>query len=136
MEALTSVCLDTSFLVDFLRGAHSTRTTYQRLRSEGYRLATTTITAFEVFRGVDKRGRIKHEEQAVRRLFSRLPVWTLDVKSAELGSRVYTELERTGNVIGINDCLVAAIALSNGCRKIVSNDSHFQRIPNIEMISY
>ncbi len=136
LETLISVCLDTSFLIDFLRGEPNTRITYQRLRSEGYSFATTTITAFEIFRGVDKRGRIKGEEEAVRKLLSRLAVWNLDVEAAERGSRIYTELEQAGNTIGINDCLVAAIALSNGCQNIVSDAVHFQRILGIEQMSY
>lgn len=136
LETLTFICLDTSFLIDFLRGHPNTRTTYQRLKSEGYVFVTTTIAAFEIFRGLDKRGRIKGEEEAVRKLLSRLAVWNLDIESAERGSRIYTELERAGSVIGINDCLVAAIALSNGCQKILSNDVHFQRILGIERISY
>lgn len=136
LAALTSICLESSFLIDFLRGVESTRTIYQRLRSEGCSFATTAVTAFELFRGVDKRGRIRGEEEALSKLLSRIIIWNLDMASAERGSRIYTELERTGRPIGVNDCLTAAIALSNGCQKIVSDDEHFQRIPGIERISY
>ena len=136
MGALTSICLDTSFLIDFLRGEDTTRTTYLRLKSEGHNFATTTINAFEIFRGVDKRGRIKGEEEAVRKLLSRLLVWDLDIEAAERCSRIYTDMERTGKPVGVNDCLVAAIAISNGCQRIVSDDKNFQRIPGVERISY
>ncbi|MDF1537551.1 MAG: type II toxin-antitoxin system VapC family toxin [Candidatus Thorarchaeota archaeon] len=130
------VCLDTSFLIDFLRGETNTRTSYLRLKSEGYSFATTTINAFEIFRGLDKRGRIKGEEEAVRKLLSRLVVWNLGIEEAERCSRIYTEMERIGSVIGLNDCFTAAIAISNGCQKIVSDDMHFQKIPGIERIPY
>ena len=136
METLSFVCLDTTFLIDFLRGEEATRTTYLRLKSEGYNFATTTINAFEIFRGVDKRGRIKGEEEAVRKLLSRLIVWNLDIEAAERCSRIYTDIERTGKPVGVNDCLAAAIAITNGCQKIVSEDEHFQKISGIERISY
>jgi predicted nucleic acid-binding protein len=136
LEVLTFVCLDTSFLIDFLRGETNTRTTYLHLKSEGQNFATTSINIFEIFRGLDKRGRIKGEEEAVRKLVSRLVVWTLDINAAERCSRIYTELERTGEVIGVNDCFTAAIAISNGCQRIVSDDVHFQRIPGIERVPY
>ena len=136
METLSFVCLDTTFLIDFLRGEEATRTTYLRLKSEGHNFTTTTIKAFEIFRGVDKRGRIKGEEEAVRKLLSRLIVWNLDIEAAERCSRIYTDIERTGKPVGVNDCLAAAIAISNGCQKIVSEDEHFQKIPGIERISY
>jgi predicted nucleic acid-binding protein len=136
MEVLTFVCFDTSFLVDFLRGGDNTRSAYLRLKSEGHSFATTTINAFELFRGLDKRGRIKGEEEAVRKLLSRLVVWGFDMDAAERSSRIYTEMERTGSVVGINDCFMAAIAISNGCQKIVSDDLHFQRISGIERVPY
>ena len=106
------------------------------MKSEGHNFATTTINAFEIFRGVDKRGRIKGEEEAVRKLLSRLIVWNLDIEAAERCSRIYTDIERTGKPVGVNDCLAAAIAITNGCQKIVSEDEHFQKIPGIERISY
>ena len=136
VEALTFACLDTSFLIDFLRGEGDTRTTYLRLKSGGHRFVTTTVVAFELFRGVDKRGRVKTEEQAVRRLLTQLVVWHLDVEAAERASRIYTELERTGEPVGVNDCLTAAIALTNGCQKIVSRDAHFEKIPGLELLTY
>ncbi len=136
LETLMFACLDSSFLIDFLRGDDNTRVAYVRLKTEGFSFATTTINAFELFRGVDKRGRIKAEEEAVRRLLSRIVVWNLDMKAAERGSRIYTDLEKGGTPVGVNDCLTAAIAISNGCQRIVSQDTHFDRIPGVERTSY
>jgi len=136
METLTFVCLDTSFLIDFLRGHEDARTTYLTLKGQGHRFATTTIVAFELFRGVDKRGRQKREEQAVYRLLAQLVVWYLDIEAAEHASRIYTDLEGSGKPIGVNDCLTAAIALTNGCHKLVSHDMHFKAVPGLELIAY
>jgi tRNA(fMet)-specific endonuclease VapC len=134
METLMFVCLDTSFLIDFLRGDEASRTAYLKLKSEGFRFATTTINAFELFRGVDKRGRRKAEEEGVQRLLARLVVWNFDISAAERVSSVYTDLERTSHPINVGDCLTAAIAISNGCQKIISRDSHFKKIPALELI--
>ncbi|MHA1637788.1 MAG: type II toxin-antitoxin system VapC family toxin [Candidatus Thorarchaeota archaeon] len=131
---MTFVCLDTSFMIDFLRGKTNTRAVYLQLKSEGYSFATTTVNAFELFRGVDKRGRIKGEEEAIRKLLARLVIWNLDIEAAERCSRIYTELENKGKPIGLNDCFTAAIAITHGCQKIVSDDKHFGRIPGIERI--
>jgi tRNA(fMet)-specific endonuclease VapC len=136
METLTFVCLDTTFLIDFLRGDEASRTSYLKLKSEGSRFATTTINAFEVFRGIEKRGQIESEKQAVQRLLARLVIWNLNLAAAERASSVYTNLERTGRPINVGDCLTAAIAITNGCQKIVSRDSHFERIAALELIPY
>lgn len=133
---MSFVCLDTSFLIDFLRGEPNTRAVYIRLKSEGYSFATTSVNAFEIFRGVDKRGRIKGEEEAVRKLLARLVIWNLDIEAAERCSRIYSELEKTGKPIGVNDCFTAAIAITQGCQKIVSDDKHFERISGIERITF
>ncbi len=136
LGALTFACLDAAFLIDFLRGQDNTRRMYQQLKSQRHRFATTTIVAFELFRGVDKRGRSNTDEQAVYRLLSQLVVWPLDVEAAERASRIYTDLEMSGQPIGVNDCLTAAIALTNGCQKIVSRDAHFGKISGVELLSY
>lgn len=136
LEALTFICLDTSFLIDFLRGEDAARESYLHLRSEGYNFASTVVNIFELYRGVDKRGRIKRDIDAVGRLASRLVIWNLTLASAERCSRIYTEMERSGKVIGLNDCFTAAIAMSNGCQTIVSDDSHFERITGVERIPY
>jgi predicted nucleic acid-binding protein len=136
LGALTFACFDTSFLIDFLRGEKEARKAYLELKSKDYNFATTVVNVFELFRGVDKRGRIKSEEDAVRELTSRLLVWDLTIDAAERASRIYTNLERTGTIIGLNDCFTAAIAASNGCQRIVSLDEHFDKIPGIENMSY
>jgi predicted nucleic acid-binding protein len=133
---LTFACLDTSFLIDFLRGEEDARTVYMALKAQGHRFATTTIVAFELFRGIDKRGRQKREEQAVYTLLAQLAVWHLDTDAAEYASRIYTDLENSGKPIGVNDCLTAAISLTNGCHKMISNDIHFKTISGLELVSY
>ncbi|MFO7835220.1 MAG: type II toxin-antitoxin system VapC family toxin [Candidatus Thorarchaeota archaeon] len=133
---MTFTCLDTSFLIDFLRGKDSARETYLNLKSKDYNLATTVINVFELFRGIDKRGRIKSEEETVREITSRLVVWNFTIDAAERASRIYTDLERSGTVVGLNDCFTAAIAASNGCQRIVSIDTHFDKIPGVENIPY
>jgi tRNA(fMet)-specific endonuclease VapC len=123
-------------LIDFLRGKDDARKIYLALKARGYRFATTTIVAFELFRGIDKRGRRKREEQAVYALLTQLVVWYLDTEAAEHASRIYTDLENSGRPIGVNDCLTAAISLTNGCHKMISNDIHFKTVPGLELVSY
>lgn len=136
MVTLTFACLDTAFLVDFLRGVDKAQEQYLRLKSEGFHFASTSVNAFELFRGCDVRGRVPSEEQAVRRLLSRIIIWNLDVEAADRASRIYTELERSGKPIGVNDCLTAAIAFTNGCSTIITQDRHYERIVGIDVRRY
>jgi predicted nucleic acid-binding protein len=133
---LTFACLDASFVIEFLRGQEDTKETYLRLKSQKHRFATATVVAFELFRGVDRRGRLRNEEEAVRRLLSQLVVWHLDLKAAERARRVYTDLECLGQPMGVNDCLTATIALASGCQKMMSRDLHFGKVPGPEILTY
>ena len=60
----------------------------------------------------------------------------LDVEAADRGSRIYTELERLGEPIGVNDCLTAAHAFTNGCFTIITHDRHYERIVGIDVRRY
>ena len=53
---------------------------------------------------------------------------TLDLQSSELAGRIYADLERTGQLIGRADPMVAAIALHHDLTLVTGNLSHYQRI--------
>ncbi|MBD3408287.1 MAG: PIN domain-containing protein [Candidatus Lokiarchaeota archaeon] len=133
---MTSICFDTAFLIDFLRGNKQAYSYYMKTRGKSVVFATTSINIFELFRGIEKRGRKSQDEQAARKLLSRLIIWNLDYDSAEYASTIFTKLERKGTPIPINDCFMAAIAVRNGCTQIVSEDRHFERIEQITMEKY
>jgi tRNA(fMet)-specific endonuclease VapC len=52
------------------------------------------------------------------------------------GGRLYAKLIKKGEEIELNDCLIAASALSLGIHEIVTRDiDHFNRIENIRAIT-
>jgi predicted nucleic acid-binding protein len=58
-------------------------------------------------------------------------VLTLDVQSAEIGGRIYADLEGTGQPIGRADPIIAAIAIRYGLTLITGNQAHYQRIQDL-----
>ena len=50
--------------------------------------------------------------------------------------KIKADLERRGELIDDFDIAIGAIALSYGCGVITANISHFQRITNLECLSY
>ncbi|WP_226889559.1 hypothetical protein [Nostoc sp. MG11] len=53
---------------------------------------------------------------------------TLQLSDAELAGRIYADLERTGQPIGLADAMIAAIAIQQDLTLVSGNLSHYQRI--------
>src|SRR5207237_7671229 len=54
-----------------------------------------------------------------------------DQPAAELAGRIWGDLERTGQPIGLADPVIAAIALTHSLELVTGNTSHYQRIQQL-----
>src|SRR5712692_9092412 len=101
------VCLDTSFLIDFLRGdpAAEKKAEYYLDRDEF--LTTTPITAAELFQGAYS-SRKKTEPERVRNLLEHLELLELSLDVCEGYGRIFNMLAVKGTPIGDLDTLIAS----------------------------
>lgn len=53
---------------------------------------------------------------------------TIELSDAELAGRIYADLERTGQPIGLADAMIAAIAIQRDLLLVSGNLSHYERI--------
>jgi tRNA(fMet)-specific endonuclease VapC len=86
-----------------------------------------TITVLEIVKGWHKLGR----EDKIQQFFDQIAVaevLTLELSDAELAGRIYADLERTGQPIGLADAIIAAIAIQQNLTLVSGNLSHYQRI--------
>ena|SRR3989338_9404941 len=119
-------CLDTTYLIDFLQGRLANPMSGE--------FTTTQINVFEVLLGVHRRAGRKKEEELMyaERLFQSLQILPLTDVAIRKAAEIAGQLILAGKEIGQNDCLTAAIALSQGIPVIVTQDvEHFNRIPGI-----
>ncbi|MBW4570271.1 MAG: type II toxin-antitoxin system VapC family toxin [Tolypothrix carrinoi HA7290-LM1] len=87
----------------------------------------STITVLEIVKGWHKRQR----EDRIQQFFAQIAaaeVLTLQLTDAELAGRIYADLERTGQPIGLADSMIAAIASQNNLTLVTGNLPHYQRI--------
>jgi len=61
------------------------------------------------------------------KIISTTSVINLDKEIALLGGQIYSNLVREGKEIELNDCLIAATALSSGIKKLVESLTSFFR---------
>lgn len=94
------------------------------------RYTISVVTVLEIVKGLHKLQREARLQQFLAGLFA-VELLTLDLGSAELAGRVYGDLERTGQLIGRIDPMIAAIAMRNNLTLITGNLSHYQRIQTL-----
>lgn len=68
-----------------------------------------------------------------KRIISKLRVLCFDYKEALKAAEILCELYSVGQPIGIEDVMIASIAMSNGLVMVSANTKHFSRIPELPL---
>lgn len=120
--------LDTDIFSEILKNRNArVADSASKYRSKFGRLTLCSITVMEIVKGFRKAG----QKDRLGVFLQSLPleeVLSFDIPSAELGGKIYADLERTGQTIGWADPMIAGIALHHGCVLATANMEHFQRI--------
>jgi len=127
--------LDTSAIIDFFKGNEKIKY-FMDINKEP--LAATTISYLELFFGLDL-SNSKHqvEAQYYSELFENLYNIELTKETCEKASEIFWKLRKEGKTIEQFDCVIAALFLSNGIKKILTrNKKHFDNIKELSVISY
>jgi predicted nucleic acid-binding protein len=115
------VLLDTTVLIDILRGRPEALARVNRLAREGETPVTCAINVDEVLRGLRP-----HEEEAAQRLLRGLMTVPLGRAEAVRAGRWRRESSERGVTVSQSDCLIAAAAVAVGARLATGNPRHFQ----------
>ncbi len=117
---------DTDILIDALRGKEPARGRVDQELKAG-RLATTSITSFELLSGA----RSNAQSEKIQLLLAALTIFPLDSETSEAAASIRRDLESTGKGIGMADYLIAGICLVQRVPLLTRNRRHFQRIPGL-----
>lgn len=115
------VCLDTSVLIDYLKGDQGIVALVASYVKEE-KLSTTAVSEYELLRHPDKLKRDVAQE-----LLSTMKIYDFDRDAADESSRIYRRLNEEGSKINENDILIAGIALANK-ELLLTRDNGFNRI--------
>lgn len=122
------IVVDTDVLIDALRGREPARSLVAEAIAAG-RLATTTITVFELRSGADT----SRTRAAIDRLLAPLEVLAFDEAAATRAGDIRRALEAEGTPIGMADYLIAGICLSRSAALLTRNRSHFERVEGLRL---
>jgi predicted nucleic acid-binding protein len=121
-----TVLVDTSVLIDHLRGDEAARRALAGAAREGERLAGSVLTKVEVLAGMRPQ-----EEPPTRRLLSALDWIPVDDAIAERAGMLANRFLRSHPGVDPVDVVIAATAELHPARLWTRNVKHFPMIPDL-----
>jgi predicted nucleic acid-binding protein len=127
--------LDSSFIVDLLRGNEEALKKLAEMEDEYSSLSTTEINVLELYRGAYCSMKIHQNLEKIKEILECFHVLELEEPVYEVFASLSANLHSRGKAIGAFDELIAAITLCYN-EKIVTRDNHFKKIQELDVIIY
>lgn len=124
--------LDTNILSEIIRKRPNPYVLSQLRAKSSHELFTSCICIMELRFGSRLRGDFKEFWGKLEKsIISKVKVIPISEKEATIAGDILAEMKKTGQIIGIEDVLIAASALANQCRMVTANVRHFSRIKGL-----
>lgn len=120
--------LDTSILVEYLRGGASAKDILDRLRERGI-IKISVITAAELYFGC----RDENEEKELETLLDTFVIVSLTRPILSLASRIRRIYQRQSEC-DLVDMLIAATSIIENAKLVTLNIKHFQIIKELQLV--
>ncbi len=130
------VCLDTTFLIDFLRGDPAAEKKLQYYTDRYEPLTTTPINAAELFKGAYRSKNRTSELAKVKMILEYLDLLQLSLPVCEKFGKLVNELSTGGSSIGDLDSIIASTAITYREILLTRNRAHFERVPGLVVDSW
>ncbi len=127
---MENICLDTDFIVDFLRNKKEA-IEFIKLNEKENNLSTTYINLFELYYGAWKSNNSKNNLEALEKFSEKIEILNLNKESVKEAGKQLTLLEKSGEPIDFRDLLIGTIALVNNYSVKTNNLKHFSKIKGL-----
>jgi tRNA(fMet)-specific endonuclease VapC len=122
--------LDTNTCIGVLNGTSAPLLARQRT-TPASNIRLCSVVKAELLYGAEKSARAEQVKQKLAVFFARFKSMPFDDGAASAYGELRAAVERTGQPIGPNDMLIAAIALAGGLTVVTHNGGEFRRIPGL-----
>jgi hypothetical protein len=112
--------LDTTFLVEVIRGQAAAMKVLAGAVSFGHQLGTSALNLAEIYSGIRD-----HEERVAQEFLPTLTCYPVSDSIAERGGRLRNAYARRGITLGLADAVIAATALEHGLALVTDNRKDF-----------
>jgi tRNA(fMet)-specific endonuclease VapC len=127
--------LDTSFIVDLLRGKKEALQKLAEMEAQEIPLSTTEINVLELYRGAYLSRKTNENLEEIKRLLECFQVLKLEESVYEVFASLSASLLSRGKAIGAFEELIASIVLCYD-EKIITRDRSFKEVSELEVIMY
>jgi len=124
-----AVLLDTSVLINFLRGKPEPAALFRDLTARRIDLAISSITVAELYAGMRQ-----SEEAQTTKLITALDCLSLTAEIAQKAGLLRARERRLGRTFALDDLMIGATAIAYGFPVATDNPRDFE-IPEIELFS-
>ena len=124
--------LDTDICIYIIKKKPASALEYFRRLQPG-ELAMSAITFAELMNGAKKSRRVEENTAKLNELAELLEIRSFDKNAAIAYGNVRSDLESKGMVIGGNDLLIAAHALSLNLTLVTNNEREFGRVKGLKI---
>lgn len=128
--------LDTSFVVDLLRGRDAAVSRLQDVRDRRRPQKVSAVTVLELYEGVRRAQRSSDEGQVVLDVLASKAIVPADGEIMRRAGEISGDLHVDGSPIDREDCIVGATALSEDEPVVTGDVAHFERIANLDVVGY
>jgi len=128
-------CLETTFLVDLIRGNEEAESIFNNLIEVGSSITIASPSLMEIISGASTNQK-RDEKKQIEEILSSITVLPLTKESAILAGEIDSELMIAGEPIGTTDIMIGAIAKHNNETLITRNKKHFEKIKGLKIESY
>ena len=128
--------LDSTALIDLVRGKQEAIEKIAELTQEGIPVSTTLLSVFELFSGLVHAQKPQEEIERIRNILRAITKWPVTEASAERAGKIHGSLRNQGRTVEAVDCMIAAIALERNEPLLTDNTDHFSRIPGVDVEHY
>ena len=112
------ICLDTSFIVELLRGSEHAAAVIKENEAE---YALSSVTVFELLIGSRNDDRLLGGIRGFILL-------DFDCEAAKIAAGIYRKLKEQGKLVDMRDVFVAAVCIKNDFELLTLNKKHFDRL--------
>ncbi len=122
------ILVDTTVIIDYLRSNNRLSTLFYKLVLSGNNLCISSITEFEVRRGIT----IMNAD-FTEKLLEPFEILPFDSDCAKKASEIYINLKTKSKIIDFPDLTIGATALSHNIPMATHNLKHFDRIDGLRI---
>ena len=101
------------------------------LRRQASGIAISAVSKAEMYAGSYRQGSPKRYRDEQDRFFERFPSLPFDDTAADWYGRIHADLEGRGQLMGVADMQIAAIAMANDLTVVTHDRRGFQRLPEL-----